>query len=175
MSGSEFWRNARPAPELSGLGSRIPRRSLFPDWLRAWWPAFLWAAIIFTGSTDSFSSDTTSHYVGSLLRWLIPSIGQASVELIHHVIRKSAHVCEYFIFCLLLYRGLHGVRRGWQLAQAVLAVGIAAAYSVLDEIHQSFVASRGASGWDSLLDTSSALVAFVVIFLFYRWRRPSRK
>ena len=50
---------------------------------------------------------------------------------------------------------------------------IAAGYSALDEIHQSFVASRGASAWDSLLDSVSALVAVVVVYLFYRLRRPA--
>jgi VanZ family protein len=175
LSSSEPWRNARPAPGLAALGSRIPRRSLFPDWIRDWWPALIWAVIIFTGSTNSFSSDTTSHYLVPFLRWLIPGVSQANLELIHHLIRKSAHICEYFIFCLLLYRGLRGIRRGWHLASALLAVVLAAAYSVLDEIHQSFIASRGASGWDSLLDTGSALIAMFAILLFYRLRRTTNR
>ena len=50
----------------------------------------------------------------------------------------------------------------------------AAAYSALDEIHQSFVASRTASALDSLLDSTGALVALVVLFLFYRLFLRSR-
>ena len=175
MSTSESWRNPRPAPELAGLGSRIPPRSLSPDWFRAWWPALLWAAMMFVLSTDSFSSEHTSRIIEPLLRWFVPGIGAASLDLVHHIIRKCAHFTEYFIFFLLLYRGLRAIRRGWHLAPAVLAWFIAAAYSALDEIHQSFVASRGASPWDSLLDSSSALVALVVVFLFYRLRRSTDK
>jgi hypothetical protein len=37
------------------------------------------------------------------------------------------------------------------------------------------VASRGASPWDSLLDSASALVAVVVVYLFYRLRRTTNK
>jgi VanZ family protein len=175
LSSSESWRSPRPAPELAGLGSRIPPRSLFPDWLRAWGPALLWAAMIFVLSTDSFSSDHTSRIVEPLLRWFFPGISAASLGYVHHIIRKCAHFTEYFIFFLLLYRGLRGIRRGWHLASAALAWFIAAGYSALDEIHQSFVASRGASPWDSLLDSASALVAVVVVYLFYRSRRPRNK
>jgi VanZ family protein len=171
LSGSEPWRNPRPAPELAGIGSRIPPRSLFPDWLRAWWPALLWAAVIFTASTDSFSSENTSRVIEPLLRWLVPGISAASLEVAHHFIRKAAHFSEYFIFFLLLYRGLRGIRRGWHLSWALLAWFIAAGYAALDEVHQSFVASRGASAWDALLDSSSALIALVVVYVFCRLRR----
>jgi hypothetical protein len=37
------------------------------------------------------------------------------------------------------------------------------------------VASRGASPWDSLLDSASALAAVVMVFLFYRLRRSTNK
>jgi VanZ family protein len=49
---------------------------------------------------------------------------------------------------------------------------IAALYSALDEFHQTFVASRGPSAWDSLLDSTGALVAlFTVFFLYRRFQR----
>ncbi len=171
MSGSESWRNPPPAPELAGFGSRIPPRSLIPDWFLAWWPALLWAVFIFTGSTDTFSSEHTSRIIEPFLRWLIPSITVAHLQFAHHIIRKSAHFLEYFIFFLLLYRGLRGIRRGWHLAPALGAWLIAGAYAVLDEVHQAFIASRGAGGWDSLLDSISAFVALVVALLYYRLRR----
>jgi VanZ family protein len=174
LAGSEAWRNPRSSPEFAGLRSRIPPRSLFPDWLRAWWPALLWAAVIFLASTDSFSSEHTASVFEPLLRWLVPALTTGQFDKIHYVIRKSAHFTEYFIFFLLLYRGLRGVRRGWHLSWALFAWFIAAAYSALDEIHQSFVASRGASAWDSLLDSTGALIALIVIFLFYRFR-PRKK
>jgi VanZ family protein len=134
----------------------------------------LWAAVIFLASTDSFSSEHTSSVFQPLLRWLLPALTISQFDRIHHLIRKSAHFTEYFIFFLLLYRGLRGVRRGWHLSWALLAWFIAATYSELDEIHQSFVTSRGASAWDSLLDSVGALVALAVVFLFYRFRSTNK-
>ena len=131
--------------------------------------------MMFVLSTDSFSSEHTSRIIEPILRWFLPGTSAASLYFIHHVVRKCAHFAEYFIFFLLLYRGLRGIGRGWQLAPAVLAWFIASGYSALDEIHQSFVASRGASPWDSLLDSASALAAVVMLFLFYRLRHSTNK
>jgi VanZ family protein len=93
-------------------------------------------------------------------------------ELIHHLVRKSAHFTEYFIFCLLLYRGIRGGGAGWRWSWGFEALFIAAAYSALDEIHQSFVASRVASPYDSLLDTIGAFFAVTALYLWFRARRP---
>lgn len=113
MSFSESWRSPRPAPGLNAARRRMPPKPRIPNWLRAWWPALLWAAIIFLLSTDSFSSAHTAFIIEPLLRWLFPSISQNALNLAHHLVRKSAHFTEYFIFFLLLYHGIRGNRRGW--------------------------------------------------------------
>lgn len=89
----------------------------------------------------------------------MPHASAATLEHAHDVLRKCAHFGEYFIFSVLLLRGVRGERRGWQLPWALAALAIAAAYSALDEFNQSFVPSRTASGWDSLLDTVGACAA----------------
>ncbi len=168
MSGSEPWRYPRPAPELDELRTRVPAKSIIPAWLRAWWPALFWSVLIFVASTDSFSTEHTSSIFWPILHWLSPSLTEERFDFIHHFIRKSAHFTEYFVFYLLLFRGIRAGRQGWHWSWAFTAWFIAAAYSALDEIHQSFVASRTASPWDSLLDSTGAFVALLVVFLFYR-------
>jgi VanZ family protein len=71
----------------------------------------------------------------------------------------------------LLYRGVRGDRKGWRWTWGLAALFCAAGYSVLDEIHQSFVASRGASAYDSLLDSIGAFFAMGVLWLWFRGRR----
>jgi VanZ family protein len=171
LSASEPWRNPRPAPNLDEVRQRVPRQPIAPQWLRSWWPAILWAALIFTASTDSFSSDNTASVLYPILHALIPHLTTDQFAVIHHLIRKSAHFTEYFIFYLVLFRGIRAGHSGWRWTWAWAAWLIAAAYSALDEIHQSFVASRTASPWDSLLDSIGALVALAVVYLFYRHLR----
>jgi VanZ family protein len=140
-------------------------------WLRAWWPAILWAAVIFVMSTDKFSSEHTASLFEPILRWFKPGMTKAQFLAIHHFIRKCAHFSEYFIFCLLIYRAVRGARKGWRWTWGLAALFCAAGYSALDEIHQAFVASRTASPYDSLLDSVGAFVAVCVIWLWFRLRR----
>ncbi len=164
------WRNPRPAPHLQEYPARLQKPRV-PAWLRAWWPALLWAGVIFTASTDTFSSEHTASVFEPILRWMIRSITKEQLEAIHYLIRKSAHFTEYFIFCLLLYRGVRGDRKGWRRTWGLAALFCAAGYSVLDEFHQSFVASRGPSAYDSLLDSIGAFFAMGTLWVWFRWRR----
>jgi len=160
MASNELSPNANPS-----------RPSRIPNWIRAWWPALAWAAFISLMSTDRFSSEHTSRVIEPLLHWLMPTISPDTLELVHHLIRKSAHFTEYFVFFMLLYHGIRATRRTtrrWHWSWALIAWLIAALYSVLDEIHQIFVPSRGPSAWDSLLDSTGALFALLVLFLLYR-------
>ena len=148
------WRNPRPAPQLPEMQPRLGGL-LVPTWLRTWWPAVLWACLIFFLSTDTFSSEHTAWFFEPVIHWLVPSLSGQQIDFIHHIIRKSAHFTEYFIFCLLLYRAVRGVRRGWHWSWGLTALVIAACYSCLDEIHQAFVASRTASPNHFLLTLSA--------------------
>lgn len=100
--------------------------------LKRWIPVFIWAVLMSSASTDSFSEAHTSKIALPLFRFLLPHASLATLEWLHFVVRKCAHFGEYFIFSLLLLR-------------ALIAIAIAAGYSALDEFRQSFVQSRTAS------------------------------
>jgi VanZ family protein len=102
-----------------------------------------------------------------------PHLSEDQFDFIHHIIRKSAHFIEYFIFCLLIYRGVRGGRKGWRWTWGLAALSVAAGYSIMDEIHQAFVASRTASPYDSLLDSIGAFFACAALWLWFRLRRNS--
>jgi VanZ family protein len=163
------WRNPRPTPQLPELQPRLHKLLILP-WVRAWWPAIAWACVIFTLSTDSFSSEHTANIFSAVARWFFPHLTEAQFNFIHHIIRKSAHFTEYFIFCLLIYRGVRGDLRGWRWTWGISALSVAAGYSIMDEIHQAFVASRTASPYDSLLDSVGAFFAFAILYLWFRLR-----
>lgn len=135
--------------------------------VKNWLPAVAWACLISFLSTDLFSSDHTSVFIIPVLHRLIPQASAETLELMHAIIRKTAHLTEYFIFSIFLMRGLRGQERGWKMRRAIWAVVLAAGYASLDEFHQSFVPSRTASPWDAMLDTVGASVAQVVLWLWH--------
>jgi VanZ family protein len=142
--------------------------------LRYWLPVVAWAALISFLSTDSFSSEHTGTIVLVVLRWFLPHASDATLELLHLLIRKCAHLTEYFIFSLLLLRAIRGTERGWRLRWALLALAIAAGYAGLDEFHQSFVPSRTSSARDALLDATGAATAQLAAWIAMQ-RRGGRK
>ena len=144
-------------------------------WLRYWGPAIVWATLTWILSTASFSAASTSRFIIPVLHWLLPQASPETLGILHGVIRKSAHFVEYFIFSLLVLRGVCGGRAGWKLSWALATVAIAAAYAALDELHQAFVAERTGSAFDSLLDTCGAAAAQLVVWAFVlrRSRRAS--
>jgi len=127
--------------------------------------------LIFLLSTDSFSAEHTGTVFFRIFHWFVPSLTPGQFQPIHFLIRKAAHFAEYFVFCLLVFRGARGNRQGWRWTWGLAALSISAGYSALDEVHQAFVASRTASPRDSLLDSTGAFVASLALFLYFRLRR----
>jgi VanZ family protein len=96
-------------------------------------PVVLWAGLIFTLSS-------------------IPglSTGLGTWDLI---LRKGAHMTEYAILAVLLYRAL-----GRELPAFLISV----AYSASDEFHQHFVRGRHASPVDVAIDAIGIVLGLVV-------------
>lgn len=121
-----------------------------PAPLGEWIPVILWGGLIFTLSTSAFSAANTARIIDPTLRFLLPGISAASVEVCHMLIRKTAHFTEYAILFWLLIRGPMKER-------PYLALLLCMVYALTDEGHQSFVPGRTASLYDVALDSSGAL------------------
>lgn len=145
-----------------------------PRWLRNWGPALAWAGFIWLLSTNQFSSAATGRIFRPILSWLFPSASEETLNLLHALIRKCAHFVEYFIFSLLVFRGIRGDRTGWRLSWSLETVLLAAIYATLDEVHQAFESDRTSSMYDSLLDTIGAAAAQLLLTAF-AWRQTRRQ
>jgi VanZ family protein len=139
------------------------RRRLAP-----WIGAALWACWIFFASTKRFGSAHTSRFILPFLRWLLPHASQATLDLLHLLIRKCAHIFEYGVLSVLLWLGIRSEAGRLQLRWAFLAVVIAGFYGATDEFHQIFVPGRGASVHDVIIDICGATLAQFVIWLRMR-------
>lgn len=136
---------------------------------RRYAPVVIWMAVIFAASTSALSGTNTSRIVGPILHWLFPNISDVKVEIAHLVVRKAAHVTEYAILALFTARALttssRATLRRWFFYATLFLVVV---YSLSDELHQSYVASRTGSIYDSLIDILGGLTALTVYTVLRR-------
>src|SRR5439155_3342847 len=76
------------------------------SFLKYWLPLLIWLGVIFLGSTDLMSAEHTSRFIVPILFWLKPGMSAETIRSILFAIRKCAHVSEYAILALLLWRAL---------------------------------------------------------------------
>jgi VanZ family protein len=143
--------------------------------LKYWLPVLIWMALIFSASADSHSYEHSSFFVEPFLHWLFPRMSQSRVEVIHHFIRKCAHLTEYAVLALLLWRAVrqpvNNDPRPWKWPEAGLALAIVLLYAASDEFHQSFVPMRTALVSDVFIDTAGGATGLLALWIFGRWRK----
>ena len=127
-------------------------------------PVILWAALIFIGSSDLLSASHTSTFLIRPLRLLFPSASETTLNTIHFALRKLGHFTEYAILASLAARAFRTSSQPW-LRQRWFwtALSFVIVYALFDEFHQSFVPSRTASIYDSMIDMVGGLTALVLI------------
>ena len=151
------------------------RKKLIKDWTAAG----LWIGVIALESTEWFSSEHTSRFLYPLLRFLL-NISPQAFEVVHHYLRKTGHFVGYFVLSGLLFRAwrdtLHpGKVKAWARRWAASAFLMSVLVASLDEWHQTFLPSRSGRVADVMLDSTAALTAQIVIFLFLRFRRGGQE
>ena len=137
-------------------------------------PLIVWAILIFVGSGNVLSAAHTSILLRAV-RWLFPNVRDESLAVFHLLVRKAGHLTEYAILATFAARAFRTsshalLRRHWLWISLLLAI----AYALTDEFHQSFVPSRTASIYDSLIDSVGALIGLMIIWLRLRKSAPER-
>jgi VanZ family protein len=140
--------------------------------LKAWIAAALWLIVIAIESTSYLSAHNTSRFLYPILHFLF-GIDHAQFEPLHHFLRKAGHVFGYGLLSILLFRAWRETlpnpeNNSWSLRWANIAVLGTALVASLDEWHQSFLPSRTGRWQDVVLDTSAAVAAQFLLFLFMR-------
>lgn len=137
-----------------------------------WFPVFLWICFIFWMSTGMFSAQNTYLFFEPLLRFFVPSISHREIIFFHIILRKLAHLTEYFISGLLLFRAFRNgsdKKLAWLWAASSIFVVVVIAAS--DEFHQSFVSTRTASLVDVGIDVFGGLLAQGISVLKFQRRQ----
>jgi hypothetical protein len=113
------------------------------------------------------SAENTGGLLGPLLAW-VPGLRAVHIDLVHFGLRKAAHLTEYGILAVLWRRTFvaHGLLQ--PAVGSALALLISVACAIVDETHQSFLATRTGAAGDVVLDTLGALAAIVAVQLGWR-------
>jgi len=134
-------------------------------------PLILWAAFIFVASSSFFSASNTGTILRPIVLWLFPHASEATLNFVHFLIRKAGHFTEYAILALFTARAFRTssralLRTRWFWISLLFII----MYSLSDEFHQSFVPTRTASIYDSLIDSLGGLTALVFLAIRHRVR-----
>jgi len=141
---------------------------MFIRYVKYWIPLVLWMSVIFWMSTEAFSAQNTSLIIEPVIRHLIPSISQERVNTIHGAVRKLAHLTEYFILGMLLFRAFRSGSKELRMRRwAFWSIFFVVLCATADEFHQSFVSTRTASLLDIGLDALGGILAQGVSALWF--------
>ena len=119
--------------------------------LNNWIPVIAWCSVIF--------------YLSS-----IPNL-RIGFGTLDFVLRKIAHVTEYFVLFLLNRRAFAGSFGDWTARKTGIAAMIfSVLYAASDEFHQSFVPTRGPSVVDVGIDTAGVAAGYLFYALWKNFK-----
>ena len=141
--------------------------------LKYWLPVLGWLVLTFIGSTNVLSVEQTSPFIIPFLLWLKPGMTPQTTWVIIVCMRHCAHVGEYAVLALLMWRALRWGISGSMLMPTLCGLVLlgCALFAASDEFHQTFVKSRTPSVRDVLLDIGGASVGLLIAVTFAN-RRP---
>ncbi len=112
--------------------------------LRFWLPPVIWGILIFSVSSTS-----------------VPQV--STVYTVDFTLHKLAHVFEYSMLGILIYRAL--IQENISRREAVVySIIIAAFYGFTDEFHQSFTPHRTTRLRDVIIDTIGASGGILIVW-----------
>jgi VanZ family protein len=144
---------------------------------KVWIAAGLWIVLIAIESTSYLSSANTARILYPILHFLF-GIDVVHFSIWHNYIRKTGHFVGYFTLSWLLFRAWRATLPSsalWALRWAGVAFLMSAFVATMDEWHQTFIPSRTGTVSDVMLDSSAALVAQIVILIFFHAGRSRKR
>nr|WP_031368165.1 VanZ family protein [Clostridium botulinum] len=128
-------------------------------------PSFIWMVIIFTFSNQpGESSNKNNFFVADVLtKGKIDLFKHIDYNFLNFLIRKAAHITEYFILFMLLY---YAFKKTFYKNLKIKAAIITILYACTDELHQLFIPGREGKIRDVLIDSIGVFIGVFFIYIF---------
>jgi VanZ family protein len=143
-------------------------------------PVAGWLGVIAVGSSSAAAHGRmTGWAIAQLSRWFpglaLDSAACTQLSTVLLDLRKPAHLLEYAVLALLVYRAATMLAPGSRrrsLAAAIVCCGLVGA---LDEFHQSFDPTRTGAVRDVLVDVLGGALGLACAAEVRRWRERRRR
>lgn len=133
------------------------------------WTCFIWVHSLLPG--DASSSE--SGFFLTLIQPLFEEMGLRDAEMMHLIVRKGGHFCEYLVLGMLSHQALRQHQSNdqlWLIPLFILWVGVPCA----DEIIQLYTPDRKGTLTDVLLDMSGYTVGVMLAVFLHNLIRKQR-
>ncbi len=119
--------------------------------------------VILWMSGGDFTDGRTSEFFFPKIKSLFPGLSPDEVTFVHEIIRKCAHIVEYFFLGLLLsFAVFRSPLRLSRTKKIVLIIALLFVFALGDEFRQSLVALRTASVVDVVFDLIGGFFSLIV-------------
>ena len=135
--------------------------------IKSWLAVLIWMGIIFSFSCQNDTqsgglSEEIMLFLARLIHRLAPG-ASLNLDILHLIVRKTAHFTIYFILGILVANALHpSSKQKWLIAFAACVL-----YALSDELHQLFVPGRVFSLTDVGIDSLGSLLGLGVFGLMH--------
>lgn len=76
---------------------------------------------------------------------------------------KIAHVAEYAVFAILVYRSISDLRPGQAATAGWISLALLCLFAALDEVHQQYIPGRNMDRYDLAADVLGGTLALLVL------------
>ena len=134
----------------------------------SWMLLVTWMIFIFIMS--SFNDNISSYQSNTIATILYSIFNIESNSNVIFIIRKFAHVSEYFVLGILTFNlvSKYGVKLTYLFSFLFCIL-----YASSDEFHQLFVSGRVGSITDIFIDMIGIITALLIMYLFNKFRTKS--
>ncbi|WMT19914.1 VanZ family protein [Parageobacillus toebii] len=139
--------------------------------IQRWSLVVIWCIVIYSFSESSlFTGENTKRILEAVLSYLpFGHDGDDASSPLNFIVRKLAHLTEFGILAVLVWRALERGRMAY-----VGAWVFATVYAMTDEWHQSFEPGRTAAPTDVAIDSCGAFLALLFVRLYMYWKRKKK-
>lgn len=140
-------------------------KNMFIKKIKYFIPSIIWMIVIFSFSCQiGRESDKNNHFIVNVLNSLkIEVVKHMDYNFLNFLIRKTAHVTEYFILFMLLYYAFKKSKfKKEKLKSSVITI----LYACTDEFHQLFVPGREGKIRDVFVDSIGVIIGLIIIYIY---------